>query len=166
MRFARLPSSLLLVSMIALAMGTARASEILRRTPGSWLYGPEPLYTVIGAGPASVVTFFPMSDPVGTAGLLGARFSYQMTQDSGDCKLRPAVRYSNDGVNWDTPKEVNATYATNETPIYGTAYVDLMTLMNTPPRAYIQFGLQTLNRSTTTNAFCRGTLRVEPQQKQ
>lgn len=139
---------------------------MLRRTPGSWLYGPEAVYTVIGAGPASVVTFFPLSEPVSTAGLPGARFSTQMTVDSGDCKLRPAVRFSNDGVNWDPAKEVNAIYVTDETIQYGTLYVDLMTLQSTPPRAWIQFGIQTLNRTTTNNAFCRASLRVEPQHKQ
>jgi len=117
---------------------------------------------VIGAGPASVLTFFPLSEPMSSTGLTNARFSWQMTQDSGDCKLRPAVRFSNDGASWDTAKEVTTTFATDETAIYGAVYVDLMALANTTPRSFIQFGLQTLNRAGTANAFCQGAMRVEP----
>jgi len=153
--------------LVALALALtlaapAHAAPLLKRSPGSWFYGPQAMWTIIGAGPASVLTFFPMSEGIPTAGLLSARISYQMIQNSGDCKMRPAVRFSGDGVDWGTEKETTATYVTTSTPSYGEGYVDLVTLTDTPMRAYIQFGMQTLNQSGTAPALCNGILRVEP----
>lgn len=155
---------ILAFSLACLAIHSASAGEALRRTPGSWFYGPTTVYTVIGAGPASVVTFFPLSEPIPMRGLVNVRVSYQLTQNSGDCKLRPAVQFSSDGSNWDSAKELNTTYVTNETVAYGTTFVNLTTLDATPPRTWVRFGLQTLNISGTVNAFCQGSLRIEPEQ--
>ena len=146
------------------AVPTAAAADLLRKTPGSWFYGPETLYT---SATLANTLFFPLSQPISTAGMLEARFSYQLTQDSGDCKLRAAVRYSNDGIGWDEHKEVNSEYAdlTDEI-IWGTGYVNLMTLAGpTVPRAWIQFGLETKARSNSAVAGCRGALRVELKEK-
>ena len=142
----------------------ADAADILRKTPGSWFYGPETLYT---SSTNATTLFFPLSQPISTAGMLDARFSYQMSQDSGDCKLRAAVRYSNDGVTWDEHKEVNSEYAdATDEIIWGTTYVNLMTLAGpTVPRAWIQFGLETKARSNSAVAGCRGALRVELKDK-
>lgn len=152
------------VAMVAmLASPDAVAGPILRRTAGSWFWGPVELHT---AASTATTIFFPLSDPMPAAGLTGARFSYQITSDSGECKLRAAVRYSDDGVNWDTQKEVNAEYAdVNDEIIWGTgAYVNLLTLAGTPAKAWIQFGLET-KPETAAIAACQGTLRVEPEQK-
>lgn len=150
--------------MALLCSHVAGAAELLRQVPGSWYYGPETLYTVIGAGPASVLTFFPMSSAMTSSSVAKARFAWQMTQDSGDCKMRPAVRFSSDGLNWDAAKEVSAgaAYATDETVRYDPAFVDLQGLAGTTNKTYMQFGLQTLNRTGTAVAFCRGAMRVEP----
>lgn len=155
---------LLLAALMLLVAVPASAGEALRRSPGSWFYGPTTLYTVIGAGPASVLTFFPVSEPIPMRGLVNVRVSYQLTQTSGDCKLRPAVQFSSDGSNWEAAKELNTTYVANETIAYGTTFVNLTTLESTPPRTWVRFGLQTLNVSGTANAFCQGSLRVEPEQ--
>lgn len=156
-----------LVVFVALVFANeASAGDILRRTAGSWFYGPE---TVWSSGTTTAPgKFFPLSDPMPSGGLLGARFSYQMTNDAGQCELRAAVRFSDDGVTWGTHKEVNATWSDN-TPadeiIYGSAYVDLMALGVTPG-AWIQFGVETLNRSGSTIWNCSATLRVEPKERQ
>lgn len=139
----------------------ASAADTLRRTSGSWFWGPEELHT---SSSTATAIFFPLSDPMPTDGLIGARFSYQLTTDSGQCKLRAAIRYSDNGVAWDPHKEVNAEYAdSNDEIIWGTGtYVNLLALAGTPAKAWIQFGLETLPE-TNAIAACRGTLRVEPQ---
>lgn len=74
----------------------------------------------------------------------------------------PLLQRRND---WDNAREVYSNWVTvNEDIYYGTAYVDLNAVTGTTPRAFVQFGIETLNRSASTISFCRGTLRVEPKQ--
>ena len=72
----------------------ASAVSLLRRVPGSWFYDAEAMWT---AASTTTTLFFPMSEPLRSSDVNSARFAYQMTQDAGDCKLRAAVRFSNDG---------------------------------------------------------------------
>ena len=143
-------SFLLLVAAIE-ATGSAIAAPLLRTTVGSRFFGPAAVWT---GGSTTVPVFHPLSPPIASAGLLYARFAVQMTQDSGDCQLRVAVRYSNDGVAWDASKDVGGAYVTTDAPQFGTTYVDLMGLAGTSPRAWIQYGVEAENRSGATVALC------------
>lgn len=152
----------ILILITVVLGGTAFAVTTLQRTPGSWFYGPSPVWT---AGSTSNHNFFPLSPRMQFNTVSAARFSYQMTNDTGDCKLRAAIRFSNDGIEWDTAEDVVSAYsdADNEV-IYGTSYVDLTAVAGTTPRAWVQFGVEAVNRSTSNVAFCNATLRIEPKQ--
>lgn len=161
MHLVRLLRFVMLVALLFTCTAVS-AEELLRRSPGSWLYGPVALWTV---GSTSTVTFFPLSEPMRSSDVNAARFAWQMTQDSGDCKLRGAVRFSNDGVNWEAAKSVDAQYSdANDEVVWKTAFIDLTSVTDAPPRTFIQFGLQTVNRSGSAIALCNGTLRVEPKE--
>lgn len=151
------------IALFVALIGGARATDVLVRTPGSWFYGPIAMWT---AGSTSTPNFFPLSPRMQFNTVSSARVAYQMTNDSGDCKLRAAIRFSNDGVDWDAAEELAATYsdADNEI-IYGTSYLDLTAVAGTTPRAWVQFGIETVNRSGSNVVMCSGTLRIEPKER-
>lgn len=141
-------------------IGAAQAGPVLRPAAGARFFGPLSVWT---AGSTSTPIFHPLSPPLPSAGVVSGRFAVQMTQDSGDCKLRAAVRFSNDGVTWDAAKEVSVTYVTDDTVQYNTAYVDLLALAGTPARSWLQYGVEVVNRTGATVALCNGALRVDEQ---
>jgi hypothetical protein len=108
--------------------------------------------------------FHPMSKPIEATGLIAVRVSTEMGEDSGSCKIRPALRYSDDGVTYDTSKEIVATYRITEGIDWGTTYVDITTLAGTTPRAYVQFGVHAANESAGAIQVCNATIRVEPRE--
>ena len=105
-----------------------------------------------------------MSRSLDARGLIAVRVSYELTADSGDCEIRPALRYSNDGVAWDTPKEIVATYQNGTGPTWGTTYIDI-TALGTSPRAYVQFGVEARNGTAGAIQLCAATIRIEPREK-
>ncbi|HND33605.1 MAG TPA: hypothetical protein PLA94_26580 [Myxococcota bacterium] len=129
-----------------LAMGIAADAHatdpLLRRTPGSWLYGPETVWTDGNAG--SGYLFHPLSEATATAGLHYVRVAYQLSQDSGNCQLRPAVRFSDDGINWDAAVDVHSTWQNGNDVTYPAGFEDILNL-GTDPKAWVQFGVQTDN---------------------
>lgn len=99
-----------------------------------------------------------------SAGLLNARVSIELGEDSGTCKMRPALRYSDDGVTWGTANYiVSATYRETNGITYGTAYSDLSG--QETPKPWIQFGVQVANESAGAIQLCNATLLVEPKEK-
>ncbi|MDP2304776.1 MAG: hypothetical protein Q8P18_01955 [Pseudomonadota bacterium] len=156
--FARVLSALALATVFA---GQARADEtLLRRTPGSWFYGPTVVFT---PGSTSTPVFYPLSEPVLISGITKARFSYMMTRDYGDCKLRAAVRFSNDGTVFSADGQPLATYSDSEGElIFNSAYADLLAVAGTTSGAWVQFGVQVVNRTGSTIGHCFATVRVEP----
>lgn len=81
--------SLTLLALVA----TPAARATLVDAPGAYLLGPKAVWT----DGTSTPLFHPLSRPMSSAGLNDARVSTSMEQDSGNCKIRPALRYSNDG---------------------------------------------------------------------
>ena len=134
---------------------------ILRKTAGAYLFGPTSVYTPLTSGSANAI-FFPMGDPIPVAAVPHAGFGYQITGDTGTCKLRGGVRFSNDGVFWGPYTYVYATYATvsEADPTY-TPDVDLTGLLESP-RALAQFGVLVETDTTDTRGFCQAILRVDP----
>lgn len=150
-----------ILGLLAMGIATdAHATDpLLRRTPGSWLYGPEAVWTDGNAGGGFL--FHPLSEAMGTAGLHYVRVAYQLSQDSGNCQLRPAVRFSDDGINWDAAKEVHSTWQNGNDVTYPTGFEDLLNL-GTDAKAWVQFGVQTDNDvGISTIQFCKATIRVE-----
>ena len=98
-------SKQVLLAALALAVPTM-ASATLRPIANTWLYGPTAVWT---NGTTSAL-FHPLSEPMGSAGLVEIRVTYELSEDSGDCELRPALRYSDEGVTWNAPKEVPVSY--------------------------------------------------------
>jgi len=145
-------------ALILGTMGVAHAT--IPRVRGSWLFGPYPVWSDGTTNPA----FRPMSDPLESKGILSVRVSTEMSEDSGACKIRPALRYSNNGVDWDPPKEIVAAYRATEGIDWGSTYIDISQIVGTPARAYVQFGVQVANESGTTIQLCNATIRVEPKE--
>lgn len=147
----------LFVLIIAVLGSTAPAFATIPRVRGSWLFGPAPVWTDGTTSPA----FRPLSEPLESKGLLSVRISTEMSEDSGNCKIRPALRYSNDGVGWDAAKEIVAGYRTTEGIDWGTTYIDITQLAGTTPRAYVQFGVEVANEAGSAINICNATIRVE-----
>lgn len=135
----------------------------LQRVPRSWLFGPQTVWTDGTATP----TFHPMSEPIESAGVINVRTTFEMEQNSGNCKVRPALRFSNDGTTWDTEQEYpdDASYRTTNGITWGSVYTDITVVTNAAPRAYVQFGVQAANTSAGAIQLCSVTLRIEPKEK-
>ncbi len=148
--------------VLALFLAPASSEATIPRTRGSWLYGPHAVWST---GSTSTWVFHPLSEPVSAGGLTEARFSWEMTENSGSCKARVAVRYSNDGIAWDTSKEVGS-WQTTAGPFWGSTYVNLLTLGGgNVPMAFVQFGVQVQKDSGSAIQLCNITLRVEPMER-
>lgn len=152
---------LVLIGLITVSSSPAQATDpVLRKAAGNWLYGPETVWTDGNAGGSYL--FHPMSEVLSANSLHYVRIAYQLSQDSGSCQLRPAVRFSNDGSEWDAAKEIHATWQNGNGVSYDSAFVDLMNLAGTDSKAWIQFGVQTDNDvGVSTTQFCKATIRVE-----
>lgn len=148
----------LLAVLFALLLSIGSAYATIPRTKGSWLFGPSPVWSDGTTSPS----FRPLSDPIQAKGLLNVRVSTEMSEDSGNCKIRPALRYSNDGINWDASKDIVAGYRTTEGIDWGTTYIDISA--GTTPRAWVQFGVEVANESGSAINVCNATLRVEPKE--
>lgn len=150
----------LVVAAIA-SFSPAHAGAVLARSPGSRMLGPTPVWTVKDL---TTVVFHPMGAPMPSAGLVNVRVGFQLTEISGPCRARPALRFSNDGVNWNSDVAIDATWVTTDTPVYGTAYVDILALAT--PGAWVQFGLQAANQNASAGTgLCNATLRIEEKEK-
>ncbi len=143
----------------ALIVGTLshEANATLRRTAGSWLFGPEPVWTDGTTNP----TWHALSQPMSSAGLLKVRVSTELEETSANCKIRPAIRWSNDGISWDSDVNLVAGYRTTVGSDFGSTYIDLMALGT--PKPWVQFGVQAANNSGVRVEICRATLLVEPE---
>ena len=153
---------LLLANWVLTFVGVAGATDvaILRKVPGSWLYGPITVYTPTSFGDTYAI-FFPMSEAMPMSGISHAGFGSQIFGDSGACKLRGGARFSDDGVMWSDPAAVHTTYSTGDGPPAYTPDVDL-TGLTVSPRALVQFGVLVETDTASTRGFCQAALRVDP----
>jgi hypothetical protein len=150
-----------LASQSITELATPGAEMTLTRVTGSWVYGPKAVWTLGTTSPH----FVPLSEPVESAGIINVRVSTEMESNSGDCQLRPALRYSADGVNWDTPKEILAGWRTTNGIDYGQTYIDITALAGTPAKTFVQFGVQARNGSNGAIQLCLASIRVEPKER-
>lgn len=80
-RFARHFLAVFCVFVVAIAVLLAPARANIRRTAGSWLFGPQPVFSD-GSGSD---LFHPMSDSIASVGVLSVRVAYEMVADTGYC---------------------------------------------------------------------------------
>lgn len=153
------PAVFVLAFVLAVLALPSVVEASIRRTPGAWLYGPD---TVFSDGTTTPM-FVPLSDPLASAGLLNARVSTELVATSGQCKVRPALRWSDDGVVWGPSSSIVAGYRSTIGIDYGSAYLDL-TILGTP-KPWIQFGVEVANVSGTRVEVCKASVMVEPKEK-
>lgn len=132
----------------------------LTRLPGSFLFGPQVVWT---KGSTSVSLYHYVSEPVESASLVKVRVSVEMGQETGNMKLRLIVRASDDGISWDAPVTLDATWRTNDGTWPGTTWTDITSLAGLTQRPYFQFGVECLNESGTLIELANATVRVEVQ---
>ena len=149
-------AAVLVVAMFFL--GESRAT--VRNTSNSWVFGPTPVWS---NGSTDTDIFHPLSDPLSSTGVLEVRTSLEMSQNSGYCKIKPAVRYSNDGVSWPDGDKDFGQWRTADGIDFGTTYTDI-TALGVSARAFVQFGVIVRNVSGSRIETCNATLRVERKQ--
>jgi hypothetical protein len=160
MASSRLKHALYLAGVLLAASVVPSAVEAsIRRTPGAWLYGPDAVFSDGTTSPM----FVPLSDPLASAGLLNARVSTELVATSGFCKVRPALRWSDDGVVWGASSSIVASYRSTVGIDYGSSYLDLNVLGT--PKPWVQFGVEVANVSGTRVEVCQASVMVEPKEK-
>lgn len=165
MRFFARYMILALLATAGLGSNAEAANVVLRRTAGAFFWGPRAVWT----DGTTTAIFHPMSEVMTANTLTGVRVSFQLAEPNGStCRIRPAIRFSNDGVTWDPPQALDATnlpYATNEVPVFGTAYVDINSVPSATARSWVQFGIQAANASAGSASTCNATLRLEVKER-
>lgn len=154
--------TLLLIPALLVVFGQpAWAADLLRKSPGSWLYGPRAVWT----DGTTTAIFHPLSEPMQTSALSKVRIAYQLSELGGPCRIRPAVRFSDDGGSWDAGAAVDSTnyaYVTSNTVSYPPQFVDIYSIPGTTPKSWIQFGVQAANGAAGAPGSCNATIRIEP----
>lgn len=89
------------------------------------------------------------------------RVAIELSENRSDCKIRPAVRYSNTGETWDAYKVVDPTWLSTESTAYPPNFVVLENISGLNARTYFQFGVEVDNNSTQDFTMCNATIRLE-----
>lgn len=145
--------------LLAILVASTSALASMRRTPGSWLFGPD---TVFSDGTTSPI-FVSLGEGLSSAALINVRVSTELTATSGNCKVRPALRWSDDGIAWSSPSAIVATYRSTSGIDYGSTYVDITALGT--PKPWVQFGVEAANTSGTRVEVCKASVMVEPKER-
>ena len=123
-------------------------------------YGPFPVWS---AKSTSVWVFHPFSPSMDSTRVGDVRASFEMRQDSGNAKIRPAYRLSNDGVTWDSPIAIGGDTLIAEGFHWADAFAALSTLPET--KQFIQWGIQCCNETGTDLEICMATLKLDYEEK-
>ena len=150
------PAMLWLTLCALVLLLPVKAYATIRKVPGAWLWGPKAVWTDGTSSPM----FHPFSDAIDTGSVTYARASIEMDQDTGFCKMRPALRYSDDGITWGTPVAIIAGYRATIGIDYGTTWVDLTGLATA--KNWVQFGVEAANESGSDVNHCNATLMIQP----
>lgn len=103
--------------------------------------------------------FHPALPPMDSARHKYVRASIEMAQNSGACKIRPALRMSNDGVTWDTPVAIGSDTRNSNGTTYGNTFNDMGT--TTAAKQIVQYGVQAVNDSGTALEMCSASLKID-----
>ncbi|MFZ5478330.1 MAG: hypothetical protein ACOZNI_16300 [Myxococcota bacterium] len=147
--------ALLLGVMFAFAPDADSATP--RRPPGAYYFGPEVVYS----NGTQVDFFNPMSDPMPSRQLMAGRVTLEVTEvTSSNIKMHAALRWSADGITWDTPQVIYAGYVTGNGNQTAGTFTDFSGMGT--PKPFVQFGVLTQTVSGATFEIARATLIVEP----
>jgi len=93
----------------------------------------------------------------GTCGdVASVRLHYFMTGSTGSLRVCPTIRYSNDGLDWDTPTTYGS-YATTENAwVYGASYQSTST-----SKRYFEIGVTARNTAGVTGPMTMATVDAE-----
>jgi hypothetical protein len=131
----------------------------IRRAPGAYLFGPTAVWT----NNTVVDVFHPLSDPMPSAQFNSVRWTQEMSQSTGNCEIKAALRYGPDGVVWDAAQNVANVYRATDGVDVGTGYVDVVTGFN--QKAWVQFGVNVRNVNAGTKfENCNAAIQIEPKQ--
>jgi hypothetical protein len=149
--------ALVLAGLIGVVSPTAHAT--LPSTPGAVLTSPKATWS---SGSTSTWVFHPLTAKMATMSMVSFRVSTEMSEETGNCEMQPAIRFSDNGLDWDTAQHVHTATASLKAdgPSFPTGGpVSLGSL--TAPKAFIQFGVQVRNQSGSNYEMCNAQLRVE-----
>lgn len=119
-------------------------------------YGPTVVWS---SQQTNVWLFHPLSGALPSGGVKKVRVSFEMAQNTGLCKIRPALRMSNDGATWDTPQAIGAATRNSDGITYGAAFEDMSTY--TEAKSFVQYGIEVENDSGSVVESCKATLKVD-----
>ena len=103
--------------------------------------------------------FFPFSVPINNPAIERVRASFEMQNNSGNAKIRPALRMSNNGLAWDTPVAIGTDTSTANGVTYGDSLEDMGA--TTAGKGFVQFGIQCQNASGALLELCQATLKLD-----
>lgn len=146
------------VALVAIAL-VGQADATIRRTPGSWVFGPK---TVFSDGTTSP-HFIPLGDGMSSAGMINVRVSTEFAEQTGNCKARPALRWSDDGITWGAATNMVAAYLSTPGITYGSSYIDI-TVLGTP-KPWVQFGVEVANVSGSRIELCNVSIMIDPKER-
>jgi len=147
---------IIFAAAVLVAVSSRPAEALLRRVPGSYLFGPKPVWTA-----STTEAFFPLSDPMPSAGLLSVRVSTEIAEKVGNCQVRAGIRYSYDLKTWANAVVIDTTYVSNPaTPDFNDDYTDI----SANARTWIRFGVLASNTVGTDFSACNATLLIEPKE--
>ncbi|MCK6502490.1 hypothetical protein L6R53_03685 [Myxococcota bacterium] len=103
--------------------------------------------------------FHPLSGPLDSTDIDEVRPSFEMPQNSGHAKIRPALRMSNDAQTWDTAVAIGNSTLSADGVSYGAAYEDVSA--TTSAKAWVQFGIECQNVSGGGPELCMAALKID-----
>lgn len=158
MRIRRLFAVFALFIAAFFALSHEASSATPRRPPGAYSFGPKTVYT----NGAAADFFNPLSEPMASRQLMGARVTMEVTEAANvaNIKMRPALRWSADGVAWDTAVAINAGYVTGNGPQSTATFTDFSGLGS--PKPFVQFGVLTYTINGSAYEMANVVLIVEP----
>ncbi len=145
--------------VLATLLMAPEADATIRRAPGSWVFGPKTVFSDGTTNPQ----FIPLSEGLASAGMINVRVTSEFAEQSGNCKFRAALRWSDDGITWGASTNLVAGYTSTPGITYGSGYVDI-TVLGTP-KPWVQFGVEVANTSGTRVELCNATLMIDPKER-
>lgn len=147
------------LAILATLFVSPDAQATLRRTPGSWVFGPKVVFSDGTANPM----FIPLSDGLSSAGMINVRVSTEFAEQSGNCKVRPALRWSDDGITWGSATNMVTTYLSARGITYGSTYIDITALGT--PKPWVQFGVEVANTGGSRVEVCNASIMIDPKER-
>lgn len=158
MSLRRFASVLTLMLALFFVFSPHADSATPRRPAGSYYFGPSVVYTN-----GSAADFWnPVSDGMPSRTLMAGRVTMEVSEaaNAGNIKMRPALQWSADGVNWDTAVAINTSYVTGNGAQATTGFTDFSGLG--APKPFVRFGVLTYTVNGSAYELARATLVIEP----